>query len=188
MNAMELLSSRRSVGKLVDPAPDAATLDRVLEAALRAPDHGALRPWRIVLVRGEARAALGDLFAEALARQVPAASPEALDDARRKAARAPLVLVVACAVKDDARIPEVEQLLSAGAVMHGLLLGFQAEGFGAVWKTGKNAYDPIVKARFGLRPTDHIVGFLYVGSVGAEPPAVPRPKVAAHVVEWTGAR
>ena len=186
MNAMELLSSRRSVGKLVEPAPDQATLDRVLDAALRAPDHGALRPWRVVLIRGDARRALGDLFAETLARHKPDATPEELDDARRKAARSPLVIAVACVVGSTAKIPEVEQLLSAGAVMHGLLLGFQAEGFGAVWKTGKNAYDPAVKARFGLRPTDHLVGFLYVGSVGVEPPAVPRPTRANHVVEWKG--
>ena len=108
------------------------------------------------------------------------------DDARRKAARSPLVIVVACVVGSTGKIPEVEQLLSAGSVMHGLLLGFQAEGFGAVWKTGKNAYDPDVKARFGLRATDHVVGFLYVGTVLAEPPAVPRPTRDAHVVEWKG--
>lgn len=186
MNAMELLSSRRSVGKLVEPAPDQATVDRVLDAALRAPDHGALRPWRIILIRGEARHALGSLFAETLARTKPDATPDELDDASRKAARSPLVIVVACTVGSTAKIPEVEQILSAGSVMHGLLVGFQAEGFGAVWKTGKNAYDAEVKARFGLRATDHIVGFLYVGTIGAEPPAIPRPSHDAHVVEWKG--
>lgn len=186
MNAMDLLSSRRSVSKLVEPAPDEATLHRVLDAALRAPDHGALRPWRILLVRGDARRALSDLFAETLARHKTDATTEELDDARRKAARSPLIIVVACTLRDTTKIPEVEQILSAGAVMHGLLLGFQAEGFGAVWKTGKNAYDPVVKDRFGLRPSDHILGFLYVGSVGVEPHATPRPTHADYVVEWKG--
>lgn len=186
MDAMELLSARRSVSKLVEPAPDGVVLDRVLAAAMRAPDHGALRPWKILLVRGESRGKLGDVFADALRREKPGATAEDLDDARRKAMRSPLVVVVTCAVKDSPKIPEVEQLLSAGAVMQTLLIGFQAAGFGAVWKTGKNTYDPFVKERLGLRAKDHIVGFLYVGSIGVEPPAVPRPSASDFVSDWTG--
>lgn len=185
MDATQLLSNRRSVGKLTAPGPDDAVLDRVLRAALRAPDHGALRPWRVLVVRDAGLLALGEVVAEGLRARDPSAGPEALDDARRKvSARAPLVLVIAACVRPSAKIPEVEQVLSAGALAQTVLLGLEAEGFGAIWRTGPAAYDPHVKARLGLAERDHIVGFLYVGSVAHEPPAQPRPPLEAHVARW----
>jgi len=186
MNAMELLASRRSVSKLKEPAPGDDVIDRVTRAALRAPDHGALRPWKILLVRGEARAALGEIFVGSLLRRSPNASDGEKDRERNKALRSPLVLVVAATIKSSPKAPEIEQMLSAGAVMHGLLLGFQAEGFGSVWKTGAPTYDADVVRQLGLAATDKLVGFLYVGTPAEEPPAMPRPEPSAHVIDWKG--
>lgn len=186
MDAMTLLLSRRSVSKLKEPAPSAEVLDRVMQAALRSPDHGALRPWRVLAIAGDARKKFGDVLAEAYALSKPAATGEELEDARRKALRAPLVLVVAATLKPSAKIPEIEQVLSAGALVQTLLLGFQAEGFGAVWKTGAPAYDPHVKGRLGLASTDHIVGVIYVGTVAEEPFAAKRPNVSDVLVDWNG--
>lgn len=184
MNAMELLSTRRSVGKLTEPAPDPATLARLVEVALRAPDHGAIRPWRVLAIRGEARLAFGDLLAGVARAEDPAADEAKLEAARKKALRAPLLLVVACTARPHAKIPEIEQILSAGCVAHALLLALQAEGFGAIWRTGDAAYDAGVKQALGLAPGDHVVGFLYVGTPASEPPVVTRPSAADHLTEW----
>ena len=185
MNAMELLSTRASNGKLAEPAPDDATLSAILAAALRAPDHAALRPWRVLLVRGDARARLGEVFAEVEAGE--GADPEAIERARRKPLRAPLLIVVAATpVRDHPKAPEIEQILSAGAVAHGILLGLHARGFAGMWRTGDAAYDARTKRALGLRDEDHIVGFLYAGTAAAPTPETKRPRFEDHVAEWTG--
>jgi queuine tRNA-ribosyltransferase len=187
VDAMELLSGRRSVSKLKEPAPPADVVERVLASALRAPDHGTLRPWRVFKVAGEARAAFGEVLAEALVLRKPDATGAELEDAKRKALRAPLLLVVAATITTG-KVPEIEQVMSAATVAHGLLLGFQAEGWGAVWKTGAPAYDPHVKVQLGLSAEDHVVSILYVGTVAEEPQAQKRPTVADVVIDWTGPR
>ncbi|MGC4090227.1 MAG: nitroreductase [Polyangiaceae bacterium] len=186
MDAMELLATCRSVSKLKEPAPDDAVLDRVVRAALRAPDHGALRPWKVLLVRGDARAKLGALLVDSLLRRNASASQAEIDKERNKVLRAPLVVIVAATIKPSPKAPEIEQLLSAGAVMHGLLLGLQVVGFGAVWKTGAPTYDEQLVVKLGLAATDKLVGFLYVGTPAEEPPALPRPEPSAHVIDWNG--
>jgi nitroreductase len=186
MNAMELLEARRSVGKLTEPAPSPETLERVVAAALRAPDHGALRPWSVLVVPADRRAAFGELLAQVERAVDPTADEAKLEAARRKALRAPLLLVVVCTVKPSPKAPEIEQLLSAGCVAHGLLLGLQAEGFGAIWRTGAPAYDAGMRAGLGLAESDRIVGILYVGTPAGEPPAAPRPAVRDHLRVWSG--
>ncbi|HJL17675.1 MAG TPA: nitroreductase [Sandaracinaceae bacterium LLY-WYZ-13_1] len=187
MDAIELLSTRASHAKLGEPAPDDATLDAILEAALRAPDHALLRPWRVLVVRGEARARLGDVLAETAAAREPDASEDKIERARRKPLRAPLLLVVAATPTEHPKAPEIEQVLSAGAVAHGILLGLHARGFAGMWRTGAPAYDPKVKEALGLRPEDHIVGFLYAGTATQDPPPIERPEPSAHAERWTGA-
>lgn len=186
MDAMELLASRRSVSKVKEPAPGPDVIDRVVRSALRAPDHGALRPWKVLVFRGEARAKLGDLFVASLLRRSPSASADEIAKEKNKVLRAPLLLAVAATIRESPKAPEIEQMLSAACVMHGLLLGFQAESFGAVWKTGAPTYDAELCARLGLAPTDRLLGWLYVGSVGEEPHAITRPEPSAHVVDWNG--
>jgi nitroreductase len=98
--------------------------------------------------------------------------------------RAPLVVVVAAKVNEQTHIPAIEQVISAGAAAENIMVAAFALGYGCAWKTGDAAYDPGVKAAFGLAPTDAIVGFLYLGT-NASPPAPPSPlDVSAHVVEW----
>lgn len=187
MEATDLLERRRSFGKLGEPAPSGEVLERILRQALRAPDHGALRPWKVLLIRGEARNAFGEVLAEALRRRMPGIPDEPLHREREKALRAPLVVVVAASLKTAAKkIPEIEQLLSAGCVAYGITVAAQAEGFGAVWKTGEPAYDRFVHERLGLDPNDHLVGILYVGTPLPNQPDAARPAVAEHVREWTG--
>jgi len=186
MDAIELLENRESNGKLTDPAPDDATLNDILRAALRAPDHAALRPWKVLTLRGEAREKLGALFRESTARRDPDADADALARAARKPLRAPLLLVIAATPTDHPKVPEVEQVLSAGALAHGILLGLQARGFAGMWRTGKPAYDPYLKEALGLQPHDHIVAFLYVGTEAQPCPDKPRPSLEDVVSPWNG--
>ena len=184
MDALDALTQRVSGSGLIEPAPDDLELHSILSAAMRAPDHGRLRPWRFVILRGEARKRLGALMAEAYRRRWPDATPAQIEKEMNKPQRAPLVVVVAAKVNQQTHIPAIEQIISAGAAAENIMVAAFALGYGCAWKTGDAAYDPGVKAAFGLAPTDAIVGFLYLGTNGAPPaPALPL-DVSAHVVEW----
>lgn len=194
MRATDMLRDRVSVSALHDPAPDGATLDRILEAGLRAPDHGRLRPWRFVLVRGDARAALADIVVRALHARDPDATPPMADKQRSKFVRAPLVIALGVHVLENHKIPEIEQVMSGAAATMNLLNAIHAEGFGAIWVTGANAYDPAVSRALGFSGADRLIGFLFVGTPqraldgapdGAAKPAS-RPALSDHVTEWTG--
>lgn len=174
MDAYEALVTRVSATGLGEPAPDAAVLRKIIAAALRAPDHGRLRPWRFIAVRGDGRNRLGEVLAAALQRRDPAAGPDQLERERQKPLRAPLVLAVAAQIAHNSKIPAVEQLLSAGAAAQNIMLASHALGFGAAWKTGDAAYDLGVKQALGLTASDEIVGFLYIGTpdTAPKPPAL----------------
>ncbi len=173
---------------LQEPAPDAGALELMFAAAVRAPDHGRLRPWKFIVIKGEGRARFGDLLAATALRAKPVASPEMLERERQKAFRAPLLIAVAAITSPAAKIPVIEQILSAGAAAQNLLLAAFALGYNAVWKTGNAAYDEAVKAALGLEAKDAIVGFLYVGTEqpGAPGPAPLRPAAGDYVQQWEG--
>jgi nitroreductase len=164
MQAIDALLSRHSARALAEPAPDAGALELIFAAAVRAPDHGRLRPWRFVVIGGTARARLGELLAAHLAGGAARPSEETLERERQKAFRAPLIVAVAAHLNPAVKIPQVEQLLAAGAAAHAMMLAAAALGFGAMWKTGSAAYDPQVLAGLGLEAGDALVGFLYLGT------------------------
>ncbi len=164
MQAIDLLLQRHSAKTLGEPGPDAAAVELLLASGARAPDHGRLRPWRFIVIRGVARARLGDLLAAQLRRARPDSGPEALERERLKAFRAPLVIAVAAVQDPRAAVPMIEQVLSAGAAAENILLAACALGFNGVWKTGGAAYDDEVKRALGLKSADALVGFLYIGT------------------------
>jgi nitroreductase len=184
MDAIDLLLTRASNGKLGDPAPDDETLRLALQAAVRAPDHGLLRPWRFQLIRGAAREQLGRVMRDALAQRQPSASPQELDREQAKPLRAPLLIVVAALLQESQKAPPIEQILSAGAAAQNILLALHARGYAGMWRTGPAAYDPKVKQALGFEAKDAIVGFIYAGTPRAAPPALPRPEPLVH--EWSG--
>jgi nitroreductase len=186
MDAIDALTQRISGSYLVEPAPDELELHSILSAAVRAPDHGRLRPWRFTVLRGDARKRLGSLLAEAHRRRHPEATSAQLEKETNRPLRAPLVVVVAAKVDLACKIPAIEQILSAGAAAENIMVASFALGFGCAWKTGEAAYDPEVKAVFGLAPTDAIVGFLYLGTNSKPPPPAMPVDLGDHVVEWDG--
>ncbi|MNF60448.1 putative NAD(P)H nitroreductase YdjA [compost metagenome] len=184
MEALDALLNRVSLGRLQEPAPDAAQRELLFRAALRAPDHGYLRPWRFLTIEGEARAKLGELFVSALLAKDPQAPEAAITKTGAMPLRAPLMVVVIATLQAGHKVPEVEQLLSAGCAAHGILLAAHAQGLGAMWRTGEMAYDRNVAAGLGLGEQERIVGFLYLGSVEGERRAAPELAPADFVKAW----
>jgi len=181
--ALDLLLGRRSVGALDDPAPTGRDLDLILDLGLRAPDHGRLRPWRFVLIRGDARTAFADRLVAAARRRDPAAPQALLDRYRAWPLRTPLLIGVGAVVRAGHVIPESEQILSAGAAAMNMLNAIHLLGYAGMWVTGANAYDPGINASLGFEAPSRLVGFLAVGTPRATA-VMERPSRADHVVEW----
>jgi nitroreductase len=177
MDCLTALITRSSALELTEPAPSGETLDAIMTAALNAPDHGRLRPWRFILIRGEARERLGGLMANSLAQREPNSSEILLERERAKPMRAPLIITVAAIPKPNPKVPTIEQIISAGTAAQNILVAAHALGFGGFWRTGAAAYDMAVKAALGLCAEDAIVGFLYLGTVVRA--GLPRRKVEA---------
>jgi len=168
MDALEALNSRSSAKTFGDTAPTSEHVAVALQAAVRAPDHGRLRPWRFMLIQGDQRRKFGDLLAASAKRRVPGLSEGDLQREHGKALRAPLIILVACRIVPGTKIPAIEQLMAAGAAAQNILLALHAQGYVAAWKTGEAAYDTEVKRSLGFAADDHIVGFIYAGgSAGA---------------------
>src|ERR1700761_4966802 len=186
MDALELLLNRESAVKLVSPGPSAQELDRIFATAVRAPDHGRLRPWQFVVIDEAHRAQFGELMAESLRRRVPDANENELQRERDKAFRSPVIVAVAAKLQKGHKIPEIEQIASASAAAQTIMLAAPALGYGAVWKTGAPAYDASVKTALGLNADDDIIGFLYLGTRVGGPSPIPRPVAKDFVTTWAG--
>ncbi|NCT68390.1 MAG: nitroreductase [Rhodanobacteraceae bacterium] len=187
VTTLDLLNQRHSVPSrlLGEPGPDAAQLDALLRAAVRVPDHGRLMPWRLLLIRGEARARLGTELADLHLRKDPAVAPAVLDKDRARFSSAPLTVAVIARIDEQhPKIPAQEQLLSAGCVAYNLLLGAQALGFGAQWLTGWSAYDRDAAALLGLAGNERVVAYVHIGTAQESAPERVRPELAEVVDEW----
>jgi nitroreductase len=184
---LAVLLARASVPPrlLGEPGPGPAALDLAVSAALRAPDHGGLQPWRFVLVAGAARQALGEVLAAALLRREPATPPERLDLERAKPLRAPLVIAAGAALRHDHRIPLWEQEATAAAGTMNLMNALDAQGFGAMWLSSAALRDPAVKLALGLAPGDALLGWIYVGTPAADRPRPARPAPDGFRRWWT---
>ena len=182
-DSLPFLQQRRSVspGRLSEPGPGPEDLERLLTIASRVPDHGRLFPWRFVVIEGEARHRLGAVVESAHRADQPGADDETLARERGRFARAPLVIAVVSRAKPHVKIPDWEQVLSAGAVCMNLLHGAQALGYGASWITEWYAFDRRILDALGLAPSERIAGFVHIGTVVEQPAERLRPDLAAIV-------
>jgi nitroreductase len=176
-DALKLLTTRRSFKavELAAPAPSPAELDTLLTIASRVPDHGKLTPWRFVVFEGDARKVAGDAIAVAFSAKYPNAKAEHVAAERERLMRAPLVVAVVSRAAPHIKIPEWEQVLSAGAAAMNLVLAAHALGYGANWITEWYAYDRNVLDALGLAPHERIAGFIHIGTPPGPPEDRPRP-------------
>ena len=137
MDAITALLSRNSVNRLAEPGPTPEQIRTIVSAGLRACDHGNLRPWKFLLIEGSARAKFGELMVKVKQAQDGAELPtELAEKLRNKPFRAPTIIVVVAAVQKSAKIPEIEQVLSAGASAQMMMTAAHAQGVGAIWRSG----------------------------------------------------
>ena len=184
---LHVLDTRRSVPskQLGEPGPDHATLLRMLASAVRVPDHGKLVPFRFIRLQGEARHALGDLLAARTLHLQPDAADAVVEKDRARFSHAPVIVTVVARLTPGHKVPEQEQLLTAGSVCFALLQAAQALGFGAQWLTGWMAYDDAVAATPGLSADERIAGFIHIGTPKMEAPERERPDPALLLTDWT---
>ena len=183
---LQALDQRRSSPSrlLGAPAPDDATVLRMLQSAVRVPDHGKLVPFRFLRLQGDARHALGEFLARRSRERDPQALEAVVEKDRLRFCHAPLIITVIARLQPGHTIPEQEQLRSAGCGCFALLQAAQACGFGAQWLTAWVAYDPEVKRHLGLVEDEHIVGFIHIGTPRMEMPERERPDPGALLQDW----
>jgi len=179
-DTVALLQQRRSVAPhlLREPGPGPGEIETLLTIASRVPDHGRLAPWRFVVIEGEARARIGETIASAFRSDQPDADPEKVAFERNRLARAPLVIAVVSRGRPHAKIPEWEQVLSAGAVCMNLLNAAAALGYGASWITEWYAFDRRVLDALGLAADERIAGFVHIGTAAEKPMERVRPSLS----------
>jgi len=186
--AREFLALRRSANKacISGPAPHAETLDAILTAATRVPDHRRLSPWRFIILEGDARHAFGEKAAEVHKQENEFATDADLEATKALPLRAPCVVVLVSSPKDDNKTPVWEQELSAGALGHNLLLSANAAGFAGCWLTEWISFSKGINELLGLSGRERIAGYFYLGKATADPQERARPDASEIISRWQG--
>lgn len=164
MELLKTLTERVSSAKLEAPGPTKEQLETMLKAALRAPDHARLRPWRFIVIEGEARKKLGDVFADIAMQDKPDLPESAVEKTRNLPFRAPMIIALVLNYKEHPKVPEIEQILSAGAAGYGMIVAGFHLGVGAYWRTGAHCFDPRTASALHLRANEKLLGFIYLGT------------------------
>jgi nitroreductase len=175
MDVFEAIHNRHSQGKVKpDPVPR-EMIERLLEAAVQAPNHYKVRPWRFVVLTGDGLHKLGAVMAASQQERHPEFPLEAFDKCRTLPLRAPVVIAVGVDKPSEAKVLEIENIAATAAAVQNLLLAAQAMGLGAKWRTSEWARDVKVKEFLGFDPDQHIIGFIYLGypEFASEPPLRP---------------
>jgi nitroreductase len=171
--------------RLFHPGPDAAQIQAYFEAAAAAPDHGQILPWRFIVIPADSRAALGEVFAQALLERDSGASDKELGEARDKAHRAPFVAlaIIRDATADHPEIPLPERLISLGCAIQNILLSAHADGFGSGLVSGQALQTTGLRQLFALRENEQAVCFVAIGTADRSKPIRPRPQPSSFVSE-----
>jgi nitroreductase len=167
MNLENAIRERRSIGLVKPDKVDQALIEKLLEAAVYAPNHYHTEPWRYIVLTGNGRGVLGQAYAQIASELIEDPTSEANQAALKKhydkAFRAPVIIVAACEPTVSPKIDRREELAAVHASVQNMLLQAHDLGLGAIWRTGAPAYHPHMKKAFGLRDEHDVVGFIYVG-------------------------
>ncbi len=183
MNLYEGMLNRVSQPILEGDGPDEAVLTACVQAAVCAPDHRCLRPWRFIVVRSSARQRLAAVYCASQKSLHPEYSQAELDRLAQQPLRAPVLVFSIAKIQPDVPVPEREQWLSSGAATQNLMLALHAHGWSSIWRTGALAEDPAVRATLGLDLHEHVAGIIYTGAC-QKPRSADRPDAAAFIEEW----
>ena len=163
MDLFDAIYQRQSIGKVKpDPVPR-DIIEQLLSAAVQAPNHHRVRPWRFIVLSDTARERLGDVMAESKRLAAPDTPAAVLDVERSRPLRSPVIIAVGVDKPTEPKVLEVENICAAAAAAQNLLLAATDLGLGAMWRTGPAALDPRVKEFLGLASDQHLIALIYVG-------------------------
>jgi nitroreductase len=184
MDALSALHGRVSCPRLIEPAPKGETLRNIQKAAFRAADHARMRPWRFLMLEGDSKNKLGELFIKAASSKSEELTDKQKQRIASKPLRAPMIMIVIASLKQNPKVPDIEQIISAGAAAQNMITAAYAQGVGAIWRTGDIAYDQIVMDGLGLSENEQIVGFLYLGTMPVNGLKAPVLEVDDYFQTW----
>ncbi|WP_407303780.1 nitroreductase [Acinetobacter sp.] len=177
------IHQRQSIGHLVEPAPNAAQLEKAFQAALTAPDHHRLKPTHFVVIPSDQREAFGELLSKALA-DLGETDPVQLDRVKNHPFRAPLLVLALTKFQSHPKVPNFEQTLSTGAAIQNFLLSLQIQGFSSIWRSGAVIESNLFKQALGLAEDDLISGIIYIGTAAKAIPARTEINIQNYVSYW----
>lgn len=185
-DTIALLRARRSAppAAMSGPSPSPEEIQTLLSLASRVPDHGKLAPWRFILFEGDGRARAGAIFADIHAKAHPGGDEARVMAENNRFMLAPLVVGIISRAAPHQKIPEWEQVLSAGAVCMNLLVAANALGYAAAWLTEWVAYDRGVLARLGVAEHERVAGFIHIGRADGPREDRVRPCIADIVTQF----
>ncbi|MGA7192859.1 MAG: nitroreductase [Anaerolineales bacterium] len=175
MDTLQTIQTRHSIGKVKPDAVPRDLIEELLSAAVQAPNHHKVRPWRFVVLTGNGRNRLGEVMAQSMKAKFPQLADEALNKERAKPLRAPVLIAVGVDKPTESKVLEIENICAAAAACENILLAAHALGLAAQWRTGDAARDSNVKKFLGFAEDQNIISFLYIGYSEVAPDAAPRP-------------
>ncbi len=182
---IDYLKVRRSIPafQMREPGPDRAGIEDILRLAVRVPDHGKIAPWRFIVYTGDVRAQIGEELLKMALERDPKLSGEMIQVERSRFTRAPVVIGVISTAAPHVKVPEWEQVMSAGALCLNVLMAANAHGFVSNWLTEWFAFDEKAFPLLGVQPGEKVAGFIHIGS--SDFPAVERPRPElAEKITW----
>ena len=178
---VSFLRTRRSTTAktMLDGIVKKEDLENIINVGIRVPDHGALNPWKIIVIKDEVRNKLGIEVLEPEFKKVnPEANEQEVSYERNRFLRASVVIAVISSPVAHPKIPKWEMQLSAGAVCQNILIAAQSLNYAAQWITEWYSYnEKMLAALGGDVMNDKIAGFIYIGKKDKEPNERRRPIV-----------
>jgi nitroreductase len=184
MDTIETLLTRKSSPRLIEPSPSPEELDIIFQTALRAPDHAGLKPWKFIKVSGEGRSKLAKASLETLKKINPEKASENEEKILNAPFRAPLIIIVIASIKEHHIVPDIEQILSAGAAAQNILIASHSFGYSAIWRTGLISFNNEISKSFDLDNNDVVIGYLYIGTAEKQMTLPPNLNINDFVINW----
>ena len=184
MDALENIILRNSPRKLALPMPSEDQMKLVYKAALRAPDHAWLRPSRFIQVSGTGLQKLSDTFVEVAKESFEDLTDDKIEKYKNAPFRAPLIVILVSSKKDHPKVPWIEQIISTGTAGQNIMLALNALGYGAIWRTGKFAFNEKISERLGLNDDQTIIGYIYIGTPKGKKKSLPKMNTEEYISVW----
>ena len=182
--ALKNILERNSHRTLVEPIPSKDEMEKVFQAALRAPDHAWLRPSSFIQISGDGLQKLSDIFVDFAKENFEDLTEERIEKYRNAPFRAPLIVVLVSTKKDHPKVPEMEQIISTGTAGQNIMLALSALGYGAIWRTGSFAFNNKISEKFSLNQNQTIIGYIYIGTPAGKKKPLPKMNSDEYISIW----